>query len=275
MTNSITSIAESDFLEYLRSSIFFEGYSEPRLRKMRRNEAVSLHRLAFREVVWSEYEVPFSVLLQGCLSVISTGIDQDTLSLFIPPGQLLGEFEVLDVYSPRNQFVTVTEEAILLTFSHRILLELADEYPQIFYKNMARCLIGKMKIQNDLAKIRNKRSIADRFAHLLRQFKIWNWPDIVTYRGDKRFDIELIWSIRQLEYCLVSEMRSILPTMEKLLDEEIIEIEFSDPDENFLSEPSSVFRKYSRVSRSSLPNILFKISVRDYDKLLREKIQDY
>jgi CRP-like cAMP-binding protein len=268
--------SEDEILTRLLETDLFNGFSKHDLIKsgiVRQNTYVVTH-LGFYNILRNHpAQYNLSILLKGCLSVITLELEEDFLDSFIIPGQIVGEQEFLGFHQADKRLVTMTEDAILFTPSRETISYLGDHHPELFYKNLAKCLIKKLRIQNDLIKLRSKRSVTSRLAALLGQFKEWDWKSLVTNRDTNSFVIEIIWTSRQLEYCLLSEMRSIVKAFQDLIRREVIEVHlFADYSVNKLPPVSSDF--FKNTSWSKRQNDGLKISVINYHRLLREEIQD-
>lgn len=270
-------LTPDEILSRLLETDLFAGFSKPDLLKagIVNKDATGLTYLGLHSILRSNHPAAYnlSILLEGCLSVITLELEEDFLDSFITPGQIVGEQEFLEFHSADKRLVTVTSSAVLFTPSRQAIGLLSDRHPELFFRNLAKCLVKKLRIQNDLIRLRSKRSVTSRLAALLGQFTEWDWKSLVDRKDKNSFDIAIIWTARQLEYCLLSEMRSIVKAFQELIKRGVIEIHLlSDYPEYKVSPLPAEF--FKDVSWSKRQNDGLKISVINYHRLIREEIQD-
>ncbi len=211
------------------------------------------------------------IILEGCVVVIDYNEEGNTtIDALLCPGQLLGEFEFLGFDAKSQSLQTITNTTTLV-LRNEDLKSLAQEKPLLFYENLAKTLVRKLRIGNHWLKVRDKMDVKDRLIILLDQFKLHDeclpLIEYPTSNDRKKFEINVYWSSEQLEWCLSSEMcRTIAPKIAELIEESLIEVKgFTE-----FNEPGKILgTEFFKSLTDENSDYYFKITVLNHRKMRR------
>jgi CRP-like cAMP-binding protein len=241
-------------IEKLRNTQIFDGISLKTIEKIsgKKNNSENLEEPGLYEDIF-DYEkdgknLSFMIILEGCLAVVAKN-DKDisTIDALLTPGQVIGEFELLGFTSTGQRLQTISTNTTLISFDiEAITQQLTTEEQLLFFKNLSKTLVYKLKTQANWIKIRNFSSITKRLGSLLDYFnESQNWKQL-TKTNDNGYDIDVVWSLDLLCKCLSTSMQSLPEAIQDLLTLDIItvdEVENLDKPNELTKFPKNFFTK--------------------------------
>ena len=216
-------------------------------------------------------KLELSVIIKGAVAVNYDEKDLENIDCFSFKGQLLGEFELLDLPSKAQRLITLNDTTIL-TPSIQDLDHLKLQHPEKFYKNLAKSFASKMYHKNDIISLLSHNDVIDRITFLLRMFNSESLG-LKIPRTNNAYEIDIFWSDKNLESILSTSFRTLKNKLAELIEENLIEISLigkTDGDEsNKKFEVVNILSAdYLRNEAKKRIDNFIKIAVLNYSDLL-------
>ncbi len=207
----------------------FDGFSSDSIEEfINKRGDKSIINYQPHHVLWrgiQNHHLDFMIIIEGACIVMDSR--NETADALLTKGQLIGEFELLG-FPSSNQNIETLCESIIFKPSTEALDILISNNSELFYKNLARTLVQKLRIENQWIKIRDNQAVGFRLASLLIQFADNNeWESLVTYldiNEKEGYSINIYWSFSQLNSALSADSRSSNTNLYTFIKEGIIEV---------------------------------------------------
>lgn len=275
--NPAIEMSHDEIVRRLKKKLFFASYDHDTISNFVRNSEplqFEPHRRIWREQ--SGTKLDFMVLVDGCLAVWDKTFGEGTIDALIVPGQLVGEFELFGFLSKSYELHSLTHSLILrakpdaikslLNATHRI--KSRNETDKcIFYQNLCKTLIEKLRSQNKLLKFRTG-DVDKRLARLLDNFTNdsgWRYlTDLKNKMSTETFTLNLYFTRRILFGLLATKLRSLGPVLHEWIGSKILQIKLFD--ENF---NQTAIADASQFGEGLFPNSEYiEIKVLKHDQLI-------
>lgn len=256
-------------VERATESLLFADLKTDLVVQLVKNAAIKTYQP--HEMIWrypKQLNLRF-VLAGGVVVLAEDENGEVTIDALIAPGQVVGEFEWLG-FNSQSQSLETLSSAVILEPKRNDLLALIAENEARFYHNLSKTLVTKLKITNDWLKLRDYKSVEDRLIFLLDRFHMHDeWKPLVKHPNpsvEKHYEIDLIWTMEKLCWCVSSEPRTVIPNLASLVSANVVEVIAIDSSSN-----KEQLIKAESITEESLDEVnkCFRITVLNHNEMKR------